>query len=141
VKGTYLKKWAGIVLLMNKQQKNIASILLLILAVIIGLWGIDFSSNYLMVSELVKNPQYYIGNEINTMGNIKNGTLNIEPGAITFLLVDVEDNASEIEVEYTGDLPASFSEGQGISLKGTMVSAYKIEANKIVMGCPSKYTQ
>ncbi|MBC7086304.1 MAG: cytochrome c maturation protein CcmE, partial [Methanomethylovorans sp.] len=92
---------------MNKQQKNIASILLLILAVIIGLWGIDFSSNYLMVSELVKNPQYYIGNEINTMGNIKNGTLNIEPGAITFLLVDVEDNASEIEVEYTGDLPAS----------------------------------
>lgn len=94
-----------------------------------------------MISQLTNDPQGHIGNEVNTMGTIKNGTLQVSPGVITFLLVDVEDHVSEIEVEYTGDLPASFTEGQGISLTGTMVSAQKIEAHQIVMGCPSKYTQ
>ena len=126
---------------MEKQQKTIVAILFVTLVVVIGLWGIDFSQGYSMVSELTNDPQSHIGNEVNTMGNIKNGTLQVAPGIITFLLVDVEDNVSEIQVEYTGDLPASFAEGQGISLSGTMVSAQKIEAHQIVMGCPSKYTE
>lgn len=126
---------------MEKQKKTIAAILFVTLVAVIGLWGIDFSQGYSMVSELTNDPQSHIGSEVNTMGNIKNGTLQVAPGIITFLLVDVEDNGSEIQVEYTGDLPASFAEGQGISLTGTMVSAQKIEAHQIVMGCPSKYTE
>lgn len=126
---------------MEKQQKTIVAILFVTLVAVIGLWGVDFSQGYSMVSELTDDPQSHIGNEVNTMGNIKNGTLQVAPGIITFLLVDVEDHVSEIQVEYTGDLPASFAEGQGISLTGTMVSAQKIEAHQIVMGCPSKYTE
>jgi len=126
---------------MEKQQKTIVVILFVTLVAVIGLWGVDFSQGYSMVSELTDDPQSHIGNEVNTMGNIKNGTLQVAPGIITFLLVDVEDHVSEIQVEYTGDLPASFAEGQGISLSGTMVSAQKIEAHQIVMGCPSKYTE
>ena len=125
---------------MEKQQKTIVAILFVTLVAVIGLWGVDFSQGYSMVSELTNDPQSHIGNEVNTMGNIKNGTLQVAPGIITFLLVDVENHVSEIQVEYTGDLPASFAEGQGISLSGTMVSAQKIEAHQIVMGCPSKYT-
>ncbi len=126
---------------MEKQQKTIIAILFVILVAVIGLWGLDLSQGYSMISQLTNDPQGHIGNEVNTMGTIKNGTLQVSPGVITFLLVDVEDHVSEIEVEYTGDLPASFTEGQGISLTGTMVSAQKIEAHQIVMGCPSKYTQ
>jgi len=126
---------------MEKQQKTIVAILFVVSVAVIGLWGVDFSQGYLMVSELATDPQTHIGNEINTMGNIKNGTLQVAPGAITFSLVDLEDHASEIEVRYTGDLPASFVEGQDVSLSGTMVSAQKIEAHQIVMGCPSKYTE
>ncbi|OPY22110.1 MAG: cytochrome c-type biogenesis protein CcmE [Methanomethylovorans sp. PtaU1.Bin093] len=126
---------------MEKQQKTIAAILFVTLVAVIGLWGIDLSQGYSMVSELTNDPQSHIGDEVNTMGNIKNGTLQVAPGIITFLLVDVEDHVSEIQVEYTGDLPANFAEGQGISLSGTMVSAQKIEAHQIVMGCPSKYTE
>ncbi|MGB3908681.1 MAG: cytochrome c maturation protein CcmE [Methanomethylovorans sp.] len=126
---------------MEKQQKALVAIMFMALVVIIGLWGIDFSQGYIMVSELTNYPQSHIGNEVNTMGNIKNGTLQIAPGMINFLLVDAEDHISEIQVEYTGDLPASFAEGQSISLSGTMVSAQKIEAHQIVMGCPSKYAE
>jgi cytochrome c-type biogenesis protein CcmE len=131
----------GIELGMEKQQKTIAVILFVVLVAVIGLWGVDFSQSYLMVSDLANDPQSHIGNEVNTMGNIKNGTLQVVPGVITFSLVDLEDHVSEIQVQYTGDLPASFVEGQGVSLSGTMVSAQKIEAHQIVMGCPSKYTE
>jgi len=126
---------------MEKQQKTIVAILFVILVAVIGLWGLDLSQGYSMVSQLTNDPQTHIGNEVSTMGIIKNGTLQVSPGVITFLLVDVEDHISEVEVEYTGDLPATFAEGQGISLTGTMVSAQKIEAHQIVMGCPSKYTE
>lgn len=126
---------------MEKQQKTIVAILFVVLVVVIGLWGVDFSQSYLMVSELANNPQSYIGNDVNTMGNIKNGTLKVAPGSINFSLVDIEDHVSEIQVQYTGDMPASFVEGQDISLSGIMVSAQKIEAHQIVMGCPSKYTE
>lgn len=126
---------------MEKQQKTIVAILFVTVVAVIGLWGVDFSQGYSMVSELTNDPQSHLGNEVNTMGNIKNGTLQVTPGVITFLLVDVEDHVSEIQVEYTGDLPANFAEGQGISLSGIMVSAQKIEAHQIVMGCPSKYTE
>ncbi|OPY24217.1 MAG: cytochrome c-type biogenesis protein CcmE [Methanomethylovorans sp. PtaU1.Bin073] len=126
---------------MEKQQKTIVAILFVILVAVIGLWGLDLSQGYSMVSQLTNDPQAHIGNEVSTMGIIKNGTLQVSPGVITFLLVDVEDHVSEVEVEYTGDLPATFAEGQGISLTGTMVSAQKIEAHQIVMGCPSKYTE
>ncbi|MFA0822834.1 MAG: cytochrome c maturation protein CcmE [Methanomethylovorans sp.] len=126
---------------MEKQQKTIVAILFVILVAVIGLWGLDLSQGYSMVSQLKNDPQTHIGNEVSTMGIIKNGTLQVSPGVITFLLVDVEDHVSEVEVEYTGDLPATFAEGQGISLTGTMVSAQKIEAHQIVMGCPSKYTE
>jgi len=126
---------------MEKQQKTIVAILFVILVAVIGLWGLDLSQGYSMVSQLTNDPQAHIGNEVSTMGIIKNGTLQVSPGVITFLLVDVDDHISEVEVEYTGDLPATFAEGQGISLTGTMVSAQKIEAHQIVMGCPSKYTE
>lgn len=126
---------------MEKQQKIIVAILFIILVAVIGLWGLDLSQGYSMVSQLTTDPQTHIGEEVSTMGIIKNGTLQVSPGVITFLLVDVEDHVSEVEVEYTGDLPASFSEGKGISLTGTMISAQKIEAHQIVVGCPSKYTE
>jgi cytochrome c-type biogenesis protein CcmE len=71
----------------------------------------------------------------------KKGTLNVSTSGISFLLQDPEDEAYELEVVYTGSLPANFVEGTGLSLSGRMVSENKIEANKIVMGCPSKYSE
>lgn len=126
---------------MEKQHKVIVVILFVTLVALIGLWGVNFSQGYSMVSDLTNDSSSHVGKEVSTMGTIKNGTLHVTPGAITFLLVDVKDHVSEVEVEYTGDLPASFAEGQGISLSGKMVSAKKIEAHQIVMGCPSKYTE
>lgn len=126
---------------MNKKQKTVIAIGVIVAVAIIGLWGVDFSQQYLMVSELTSNPDKYVGDKIGTMGLIKNGTLVVTPDIISFTLVDVEDGTTEIYVEYTGDLPPTLDEGKDVSMSGTMVTADKIEATQIVVGCSSKYTE
>ena len=126
---------------MDKKQKTFVAIGVIVAVAIIGLWGVDFSQQYIMVSELISNPDKYVGDKIGTMGVIKNGTLVVTPDIISFTLVDEEDATAEIYVEYTGDLPATLDEGKDVSMSGTMVSADKIEATQIVVGCSSKYTE
>ncbi|MCL7410939.1 MAG: cytochrome c maturation protein CcmE [Methanosarcinaceae archaeon] len=126
---------------MDKKQKTFVAIGVIVAVAIIGLWGVDFSKQSIMVSELTSNPGNYTGEKISTTGVIKNGTLIVTPDLISFVLVDKKDSTIEIDVEYTGDLPATLDEGKEISMSGTMVSANKIEATQIVVGCSSKYTE
>ncbi|WP_406656791.1 cytochrome c maturation protein CcmE [Methanolobus sp. ZRKC2] len=126
---------------MDRKQKTVLAIFFIFFVGAIGLWNVDLSQGYPMISELRENPDKYVGNDVNTMGVIKNGTLDISTEGISFSLIDMEDEKFEIEVEYKGALPANLEEGKGISISGEMVSHDRIEANKIVMGCPSKYTE
>lgn len=126
---------------MDKKQKTLVAIGVIVAVAVIGLWGVDFSQQYIMVSELTSNPDKYVGEKIGTMGVIKNGTLIVTPDIISFVLVDAEDETAEIYVEYTGDLPATLDEGKDVSMSGNMLSVDKIEATQIVVGCSSKYTE
>ncbi|MBW6470713.1 MAG: cytochrome c maturation protein CcmE [Methanosarcinaceae archaeon] len=126
---------------MDKKQKTFVAIGVIVAVAIIGLWGVDFSQQSIIISELTSNSGNYTGEKISTTGVIKNGTLIVTPDLISFVLVDKEDSTIEIDVEYTGDLPATLDEGKEISISGTMVSADKIEATQIVVGCSSKYTE
>lgn len=126
---------------MNKGKKILTSMVFIAIVAIVGLWNVDFSDGYLMVSEIKSNPEDYVGGKVNTMGSIKNGTLNKTPESTSFILKDAESKTYQIYIEYTGDLPANLAEGKRISLSGTMINDKKIKANKIVMGCPSKYKE
>ncbi|MDP2216382.1 MAG: cytochrome c maturation protein CcmE [Methanolobus sp.] len=126
---------------MDKKHKSVLAVAFIVVVGIVCLWNVDLSQGYLLVSELQEDPDKYVGQNVNTMGNIKNGTLNVSTSGISFLLEDPEDEAYELEVVYTGSLPANLVEGTSLSLSGRMVSENKIEANKIVMGCPSKYSE
>lgn len=58
-----------------------------------------------------------------------------------FELRNENDENLKVHVEYTGNLPSNFAEGKQVSISGAMVSGSAFEANKIVTGCPSKYTE
>ncbi len=126
---------------MKKKERTLLAVVAIAIVSIIGLWGIDLDQGYLMVSDLTENSQDYIGQNVNTMGTIKNDTLNMSLDQISFVLVDAEDANHDIYVEYTGDLPANLMEGKSISLSGRMVSEDQIMADQLVMGCPSKYKE
>ena len=126
---------------MDKKQKTFVAIGVIIAVAIIGLWDVDFTKQSTMVSELTLNPDQYIGDKISTVGTVKNGTLIKTPDIISFTLVDLENTTAEIYVEYIGDLPPELDEGKDITMSGKMVSADKIEATEIIVGCSSKYTE
>ncbi|MCD4702709.1 MAG: cytochrome c maturation protein CcmE [Methanosarcinaceae archaeon] len=126
---------------MKKKERTLLAVVAIVIVSVLGLWGIDLDQGYLMVSDLTENPQEYIGQNVNTMGTIKNDTLNMSLDKISFVLVDADDANHDIYVEYTGDLPANLMEGKSISLSGRMVSEDQVMADQIVMGCPSKYKE
>jgi cytochrome c-type biogenesis protein CcmE len=126
---------------MDKKRKTIFTIIAIVAVMVIGLWGVDVEQGYYMVSDITDDPQEHLGQNVNTMGIVKNGSLSISPEMTTFTLTDAEDENYEINVEYSADLPANLAEGKSISLTGTMVSETMIDAEQIVMGCPSKYSE
>jgi len=58
-----------------------------------------------------------------------------------FELRDENNENLKVHVEHTGNLPSDFAEEKQVSTSGTMVSGSAFEANKIVTGCPPKYTE
>ncbi|WP_135612989.1 cytochrome c maturation protein CcmE [Methanococcoides sp. AM1] len=126
---------------MDKKRKTIFTIIAIVAVMVIGLWGVDVEQGYYMVSDITADPQEHLGQKVNTMGIVKNDSLSISPEMTIFTLVDAEDENYEINIEYSADLPANLAEGKSISLTGTMVSETMIDAEQIVMGCPSKYSE
>jgi len=116
---------------MRKKDKiTIASIGILII-MITGLWGFDFSSQYLTVTDVKTHP---IDQPVEVMGNVKPGTLVMEP--TSFILTD---DVSDIDVYYNGNLVPQLCEGAKVSVRGVLISPDRIDANFLVLGCPSKY--
>lgn len=126
---------------MDKKQKTFLAVIFIAVVAFAGLWNVDLSQGYLMISDLSLNSAKYVGHDINTMGTIKDGTLEITTDSTSFALQDLEEPSYELDVEYTGSLPANLVEGQNVSISGKMISDNMIEATQIVMSCPSKYSQ
>ncbi len=126
---------------MEKKQKTILLVIFIAIVAFVGLWGVDLSQGYHMVSDISSDPEKYVGANVNTMGSVKQGTLDISTSGTRFVLEDLEEPGFEIGVEYTGSLPVSLSEGQSISISGKMISDELIEASNIVASCPSKYSE
>ncbi|SFM14496.1 cytochrome c maturation protein CcmE domain-containing protein [Methanolobus profundi] len=126
---------------MDKKQKTVLAVIFIAIVGFAGLWNVDLSQGYLMISDISSNSGDHVGHDVNTMGMIKNGTLSISTDGTSFTLQDIEDPSYELNVEYTGSLPANLVEGQSVSISGKMVSEGMVEANQIVMSCPSKYSE
>ncbi len=126
---------------MNKKKKTLIAVAFIAGVFIIGLYGIDSSDGYLAVSEVLSDPSGYAGQNINAMGIVEVGSLEKSPGMTSFELKDENDENLKIHVNYVGNLPSNLAEGKQVTISGTMVSESTFEANKIVTGCPSKYTE
>ncbi|KKG13455.1 hypothetical protein EO98_10935 [Methanosarcina sp. 2.H.T.1A.6] len=126
---------------MNKRKKSLLAVAFIAGIFLIGLYGVDSSDGYLAVSELLSDPQSYVGQNINAMGIVEDGSLETSPGMTSFELKDENDENLKIHVNYVGNLPSNIAEGKQVTISGTMVSESTFEANKIVTGCPSKYTE
>lgn len=126
---------------MNKKKKSLLAVAFIAGVFLIGLYGADSSEGYIAVSELLSDPQGYSGKNISVTGVVEDGSLQKAPGMISFDLKDENDENLKIHVDYVGNLPSNLAEGKQVTISGTMVSESTFEANKIITGCPSKYTE
>lgn len=121
---------------MRKKDKIVTLLVGVILVIIVGMWGLDFSSQYLTVTDIKMNTSIYINQPVEITGNVKQDSLNIEGTQTSFILTD---DISNIEVYYHGEIVPQLAESAKISVRGILVSEDRIDANFLVMGCPSKY--
>ena len=126
---------------MNKKKKIFLSLTFIACVLFTGLYGIDLKDGYLTVSEILSNSNAYIGQNVNVMGVVEYGSLEVAPEMIAFKLRDENNENLKVDVEYTGNLSSNLAEGKKVSISGTMVSGSVFKANRIVTGCPSKYTE
>ena len=121
---------------MRKKDKITISVVAIILIGIVGLWGLDFSSEYLTVTQVKQNASDYIDQPVEIKGKVKQDTLSRFEEETNFILTD---GISDIQISYRGDPPQALAEGAKVSVKGILVSENTVHANFLVMGCPSKY--
>ncbi len=97
------------------------------------------TSQYLSSSPI---PPRTTPQNINAMGVVEDRSLHKDPPGVTsFDLKDENDENLKIHVNYVGNLPSNLAEGKQVTIRGSMISESTFEANKIVTGCPSKYTE
>lgn len=121
---------------MRKKDKVTVSVVAIVLVAIVGMWGLDFQSEYLTVSQVKQNASEYIGQAVEITGDVKQDTLSIDTEETYFVLTD---GVYDIEVFYRGERPQALANGAQVSVRGTLISADRVDANFLVMGCPSKY--
>jgi cytochrome c-type biogenesis protein CcmE len=121
---------------MRKKDKITMSVVAIVLVAIVGMWGLDFQSEYYTVSQIKNNASEYIGQPVEITGDVKQGTLKIDTEDTYFKLTD---GVYDIEVFYHGERPQALANGAQVSVRGILVSADRVDANFLVMGCPSKY--
>ncbi len=126
---------------MNKKKKIFLSLTFIAGVFFTGIYGIDSSDSYFTVSELLSDSNAHIGQNVNVMGIVEYGSLEVAPGMTAFKLKDENNENLKVNVEYTGNLSSNLAEGKKVSISGTMISESMFKANKIVTGCPSKYTE
>jgi len=96
----------------------------------------SYITPYLTASQIVRNSEEYLNQEVQIIGFIVNDSTSYHDGAMLFNLTDGE---ATIRVTYTGSPPQNFMEGEEVVTIGTVVSFYSVDASEILVKCPSKY--
>jgi cytochrome c-type biogenesis protein CcmE len=122
---------------LSKAAKAAMAVTIIAAVLIVGLWGMwGGEGNYLGVSDITSNQSKYLNKYIEVRGTVKPGSH--DPVNKTFVL---QQDSSELIVNYTGAPPSNFEEGKDVVVKGTLRSEGTpvLLAKEIVVGCASKY--
>ncbi|MFQ5712010.1 MAG: cytochrome c maturation protein CcmE [Candidatus Geothermarchaeales archaeon] len=96
----------------------------------------SYVNPYLTVSQVAQNPGEYHNQEVQIIGFVANGSVQISGSNLSFLLAD---EASDIRVTYGRGVPQNFQEGIQVVVMGSLTGANHVTATNILTKCPSKY--
>lgn len=127
---------------MKKKVKIIIAALVVAVSLSILLWSLSPPESK-SVSDILNDPDDYLGKNIQIKGIVENNTIVNGTNSVTFNLTDEKEIESNVTVYFEGTAPNNFQEGKTIFIKGTLEKDDEDDlvfmADKIVVGCPSKY--
>ncbi len=93
---------------------------------------------YRQVSELVAGE--YDGRNVQVGGRVLDGTIARDDAGVRFTIQDLSGASDTVEVEYSGQMPATFGPGVDVVVVGTYAADERlIAADELQTKCPSKY--
>ncbi|MCS4541263.1 MAG: cytochrome c maturation protein CcmE [Euryarchaeota archaeon] len=123
---------------MSKNLKIGIGILLIAVCIAIGYSTVfKFFNPYHFVSNLTANPDQYMNKQVQVIGVVVPGTIELASGTLKF---DITDGNSRIKVAYGGS-PVPIRESINVVVIGSLISPTQFQATKILTQCPSKYEQ
>ena len=111
---------------MSKNQLKYIIGGLLILGVIVGVFTSLSSENltyYHTPTEILDNPNKFLGKKVRVMGMIEEGSVQWEPSTTKLSFRITEDGEAFLKVFYIGSKPDMFKEGQGVVVEGKLTNA------------------
>ena len=117
-------------------------VIIAVLILAAGFLAYDSISNYInpyiTVSQAINNKNYYQGKVVQILGMVVNGTLSRGNDGITKF--ELSDGKQALPVLYRGTSVQNLNEGKEVAVQG-ILSSNIIEANQILVKCPSKYEE
>ncbi|MCK5605255.1 cytochrome c maturation protein CcmE, partial [Candidatus Pacearchaeota archaeon] len=96
-------------------QKRYTYLILIGVLVFSGVLTYDaftsYINPYLTASQIVKNPEEYLNQEVQIIGSVVNGSTSYHDDTLFFNLTDGE---ATIRITYTGSPPQNFMEGEQV---------------------------
>ena len=127
---------------MKKKIKIIIAVLVVVVSLTILLWSLSPPETK-SVRELIDNPDEYLGENIQIKGIVDNNTIFNGTNEVSFNLTDEKDKDYNVTILYEGTPPNNFQGGKAVFIKGRLERDTEgkliFNADKIIVGCPSKY--
>ena len=117
--------------------------LVVLLAVLCAFLLFDAFSSYInpyqSVSEVSLHPGRYLNKNVQILGRIHRLKFH-ENGSLSFELIELEgEKKASLEVFYAGIPPQNIREGQRVVVVGKLTEPNRVNAEKLLTKCPSKY--
>ena len=117
--------------------------LVVLLAVLCAFLLFDAFSSYInpyqSVSEVSLHPERYLNKNVQILGRI-HGLRFHENGSLSFELIELKgEKKASLEVFYAGIPPQNIREGQRVVVVGKLIEPNRVNAEKLLTKCPSKY--
>jgi len=127
---------------MSKQAKKFVIGGILIVGIAIALFSTISSDNmtyYHTPSEILKDPEQFLGNKVRVMGLIKVGSVTWAPKETKLGFEISEDGEHFLKIAYIGSKPDMFKEGQGVVVEGALESPGLMKATKLLVKHSEEY--
>ncbi|MCW3131813.1 MAG: cytochrome c maturation protein CcmE [Candidatus Methanospirare jalkutatii] len=118
-------------------------LLVVLLVVLCAFLLFDAFSSYInpyqSVSEVALHSERYLNKNVQILGRI-HGLKFHENGSLSFELIELEsEKKASLEVFYAGIPPQNIREGQRVVVVGKLMEPNRVNAEKLLTKCPSKY--